>query len=62
MEKSMQRVMAVVGHLLRNEEGQDLLEYVMLVALISIAAVVAVGSVGSTVSDILWQYVANTSI
>jgi Flp pilus assembly pilin Flp len=57
----MQRVLATIGHLVREDDGQDLIEYGMLVVLIAIAAVVAVGSVGNTVSNVLWQYIADTS-
>jgi pilus assembly protein Flp/PilA len=36
----------------RNEEGQDLLEYALLVALIALVAIVAVAAAGTTVSNI----------
>ena len=36
----------------RQEEGQDLLEYALLVALIALVAIVAVTAAGSTVSTI----------
>lgn len=36
----------------RNEEGQDLLEYALLVALIAIVAVVAVTSAGKSVEAV----------
>jgi pilus assembly protein Flp/PilA len=35
-----------------TEEGQDLLEYALLVALIALVAVVAVTAAGTSVSDI----------
>jgi pilus assembly protein Flp/PilA len=38
--------------LVRNEEGQDLLEYALLVALIAIVAVGAVTAAGTTVQGI----------
>jgi len=38
--------------LLRNESGQDLLEYAMLVALIAIVSYVAVASAGSAVLNV----------
>ena len=41
--------------LLRNEEGQDLLEYALLVALIAIVAVGAVTAAGTTVNGIFTQ-------
>jgi pilus assembly protein Flp/PilA len=39
----------------RNEEGQDLLEYALLVALIAIVAVGAVTAAGNTVNGIFTQ-------
>jgi pilus assembly protein Flp/PilA len=38
--------------LVRNEEGQDLLEYALLIALIAIVCVVAVTTTGENVSAI----------
>ena len=38
--------------LLRNESGQDLLEYALLVALIALVCVVAITSTGSGVNSI----------
>ena len=39
----------------RNDEGQDLLEYALLVALIAIVSVAAVGSTGESVVAIFEQ-------
>jgi pilus assembly protein Flp/PilA len=38
--------------LVRNEEGQDLLEYALLVALIALVAIGAVGLAGQSVDSI----------
>jgi pilus assembly protein Flp/PilA len=38
--------------LVRNEEGQDLLEYALLVALIALVALAAVAAAGGAVSTI----------
>jgi Flp pilus assembly pilin Flp len=54
----MQRVMVMVDRLAKTEEGQDLLEYAMVVVLIAIGAVVAVQRVGNTVNSVLWQAIA----
>ncbi len=54
----MQRVKVAVKRLVRTEEGQDLLEYAMLVVLIAIGAVVAVQRVGDTINAVLWQAIA----
>jgi pilus assembly protein Flp/PilA len=40
---------------LKNDEGQDLLEYALLVALIAIVAVGAVTAAGNTVNGIFSQ-------
>ena len=42
----------------RNDEGQDLLEYALLVALIAIVAVGAVTAAGTQVSNIFNQIAA----
>jgi Flp pilus assembly pilin Flp len=54
----MQRLMVAINRLAGTEEGQDLIEYAMLVALIALAAVVAVTRVGSTINAVLWQAIA----
>ena len=41
-----------VKSFVRNEEGQDLLEYALLVALIALVAVAAVTAAGQSVSTI----------
>jgi Flp pilus assembly pilin Flp len=43
----------------REEDGQDLLEYGMLVALIALVAIGAVGVLGNTINAIFWQNIAN---
>jgi Flp pilus assembly pilin Flp len=42
----------------RQDDGQDLLEYALLVALISLAAIGAVTTVGQTVSGVFWDAIA----
>jgi pilus assembly protein Flp/PilA len=41
-----------VKSFVREEEGQDLLEYALLVALIALVAITAVGLAGTAVSNI----------
>jgi pilus assembly protein Flp/PilA len=48
----MKQLVNVVGSFWRNEEGQDLLEYALLIALIALVSVVAVTAAGVKVSDI----------
>jgi Flp pilus assembly pilin Flp len=43
----------------RSEEGQDLLEYGLLMALIAVMAIGAVASVGDTINTVFWQTIAN---
>jgi pilus assembly protein Flp/PilA len=43
---------AYLRNLVRNDEGQDLLEYALLVALIAIVCVIAVGTTGTNVNAI----------
>jgi pilus assembly protein Flp/PilA len=43
---------AFVRPFVRNEEGQDLLEYALLVALIAIVCIIAVGTTGTNVNEI----------
>jgi pilus assembly protein Flp/PilA len=47
----MSQLVAIVKSL-RNEEGQDLLEYALLVALIALIAIGAVTAAGGAVSNI----------
>jgi pilus assembly protein Flp/PilA len=42
----------IVKSFFRNEEGQDLLEYALLVALIALVAIAAVTAAGTSVSTI----------
>jgi Flp pilus assembly pilin Flp len=47
---------------LQDAEGQDLLEYSMLVALIAVVAAGAVSTVGNTINTALWQVIAASSV
>ena len=62
----MQSIVAVAvfrkvlgARLRRSEEGQDLLEYGLLVALIALFAMGAVATVGQTVHTVFWQSIAS---
>jgi Flp pilus assembly pilin Flp len=50
----MHRVLFAVEHLVRDDHGQDLLEYGLLVTLIALAAVIGVGLLGTSTST-LWS-------
>lgn len=54
----MDRVLVAVGRLLRRRDGQDLLEYGLLMALIAIVALGAVTAVGNTINNVFWQTIA----
>jgi len=43
----------------RADEGQDLLEYALLMALIAVFAMGAVSVVGNTVNTVFWQSIAS---
>jgi Flp pilus assembly pilin Flp len=43
------------------EDGQDLLEYALLVALIVLVALGAVTAVGQTIYDVFWKGIAGAS-
>ena len=52
----MDAVVALVhGLVFRRDDGQDLIEYGLLVALIAIIAIVAVTAVGTTVNNVFWE-------
>ena len=50
----MHRVLIAVEQLVRDDRGQDLLEYGLLVTLIALAAVAGVGLFGTSVNT-LWS-------
>ena len=54
----MDRVLVAVGRLFRRHDGQDLLEYGLLMALIAIVALGAVTAVGNTINNVFWQTIA----
>ena len=48
----------LVNVTIRDESGQDLLEYALLVSLIALVAVGAVTTVGSTIQGVFWTYIS----
>lgn len=42
----------------RSDDGQDLLEYGLLIALIALFAIGAVSAVGNTINTVFWQTIA----
>jgi pilus assembly protein Flp/PilA len=53
--------MNLMKRLWKEEEGQDLVEYALLVVLISLAAVVAMQNLASGISDAFSNAAANLS-
>jgi pilus assembly protein Flp/PilA len=58
-EEVMVWLMTKLRSLVRDTEGQDLLEYALLVALIAIIAIAAVTAAGGTVKGIFTQIAAD---
>ena len=57
----MQQLIAAVRRLMRQPDGQDLLEYGLLAALIAIFAAGAVGVLGNAIYNIFWSNIASAS-
>jgi Flp pilus assembly pilin Flp len=51
----MTQVITAIRLLVQRTDGQDLLEYGLLVALIALVAVGAVTSVGNTIYTVFWS-------
>ena len=56
------RLAAPLHRRIRDDHGQDLLEYALLVALIVIVAIAGVKNLGETVSTVLWDVIANFDV
>lgn len=54
----MQQVMVLVGRLVKQDDGQDLLEYGLLAVLIAIVAIGAVMTLGNTINNVFWNNIA----
>ena len=54
----MSRVLVAVGRLVVRDEGQDLLEYGLLMVLIAVVALAAVANLGQIISSVFWQTIA----
>ena len=58
----MSHAINIIVNLARKDEGQDLLEYALLMALIAVGAVLTVTKLGRTVTDILWAPIVSSNI
>lgn len=55
----MAQLVTAIRQLLAREEGQDLIEYAMLVALIAIVAMVGVSTLGTTIYNVFWTQIGS---
>jgi Flp pilus assembly pilin Flp len=53
----MNRMLPVIGRLVRDDDGQDLLEYGLLAVLIAVVAVTGVSAVGRTIYSVFWEVI-----
>ena len=54
----MNRVLGAIGRFVVRDDGQDLLEYGLLMVLIAIAALAAVNGLGQTIQNVFWSSIA----
>ena len=57
---AMTSLRAFIVGLAREDQGQDLLEYALLMALIAVAAILTVTRLGNTITDIFWAPIAGS--
>ena len=55
----MQAVVTMVSRLVETDDGQDLVEYGLLVVLIALVAIAGVSYLGDVIYTILWEPLAN---
>ena len=48
----MNNIFSILNNLLRDESGQDLIEYALVAALIALAAIAAMGTLGKDISSL----------
>jgi pilus assembly protein Flp/PilA len=53
----MTRMLPAIGRLVRDDEGQDLLEYGLLAVLIAVVVMAGVASLGQTVLSVFWEVI-----
>ena len=51
----MAQLMAAISRLGRRDDGQDLIEYGLLVALIALVCLVGVTTLGNTITTVFWS-------
>ena len=55
----MERVITAVGRLVRENAGQDLLEYALLTVLVAVTALIGVRALGATIHTVFWDAIAS---
>ena len=55
----MGRTLAAMGRLVRQDTGQDLIEYGLLMMLIAVGAIVGITTLGDTINTLFWVRIAN---
>ncbi len=55
----MHQMLTAIERLVHRDEGQDLIEYGLLVALIALVVVGSVTATGKAVFDIFWQNIGS---
>jgi Flp pilus assembly pilin Flp len=58
MVPAMTRVLTLIISFATDTEGQDLLEYALLMALIAVGAILTVTGLGATINSIFWAPIA----
>lgn len=61
-EMTWRSVVCMLREKVLNDEGQDLLEYGLLMSLIVITALASVKTLGDTVKTVLWDVIAAFTI
>ena len=54
----MTRVLRLAGRVVRNDAGQDLIEYALLMFLMAIVGIAGIMSVSDVVNNVLWGTIA----
>ena len=55
----MRRAIAAMARLVRQDTGQDLIEYGLLMMLIAVGAIVGITTLGDTINTLFWVRIAN---
>jgi Flp pilus assembly pilin Flp len=61
-EDDMQLAVALIRRLQRTDDGQDLLEYGMLMSLIAIVAMGAISALGNAILSVFWSAIAAANV